>query len=392
MKKTYLIIAGMVAIVILLALWAYLLIYGTPKPVTNFFTDFSFAGNTDGANDPLPPPIPDSQVDVSTEQLRQLTLKPVSGFAEVTKGDNEERFIYYVEAGTGHIYSINLISGAETRISNITIPNTTNAAISNDGNFVAISSGYSNAAQKFTILNISDPANISSTDFEKRISDFTWNVSGQLLYTTYLTNGLVGQSYNPTEMTTRDLFTVPFISATVVWDTTINNKHYVYPKASTKLNGYLYAITNGKIKRLPLEGYGLTALASKDFVVVTTQTGTGAPLSEAVNLTDDTISKLTGISDPNKCAFSEVDTSILYCGYTRSSYGAEFPDDWYKGTRSFSDQIWEVNIKRGTASQLVNPEAKLGRAIDVTNMQFNNGSGVLYFINKNDNTLWMYEI
>lgn len=392
MKKIYLIIAGVAAIVILLGLWVYLLIYGTPKPVTAFFTDFSFTGESTETPQPITQPAPDSQIDIATEKLRQLTVRPVSGFGEVVTEGANERFVYYSEAGTGHVYRINLVTGEETRISNVTIPNTTLAQFSQDGNFVALRSGYTNSNQKFTILNLTDTTNISTSEIDNKIVDFTWNDEGRLLYTTYRNNGLVGQAYNPTQMTTSDIFTVPFPSATIDWDTTANNEHYAYPKASAKLNGYLYSLSGGTIKRMAIEGFGLTALVNKDFAIFTNQTSAGAPQSQAMDLNDGAVRLLPGIADPSKCAFAETNRDTLYCAYTQNSYGPEFPDDWYKGTRSFSDQIWEINIRQRSASQLVNPESKSGRAIDVMSMVFSEESGALYFINKNDNTLWMYEI
>lgn len=391
MKKIYFIISGIVAVLILLAIWVYLLIYGTPQPVTAFFTDFSLTGDSTTINDSLLQPIMDPVVDVATAKLRQITLKPVSGFEEVVKNDNE-RFAYYVEAGTGHIYSINLLSGEEIRLSNITIPNTTEAAISKNGEFAAFRSGLTNSSQKFTIINLSDPTNISTSVLENKIIEFTWNNSGQLLYTTYRGNGLVGQSYDPLQMTIKDIFAVPFPSATVIWNENSNDLHYAYTKTSAKLNGYLYALTNNTMKRLPIEGTGLAALINKNYVVITRQTNNGAPISQAVSLTNDKIIPIVGIVNPNKCVFSETETDIMYCGYSQESYGPDFPDDWYKGTRTFSDVIWRISINQGLASQLINPETTLGRPIDIIHMEIGSGGEVLYFINKNDNTLWMYEI
>ena len=44
MKKTTLIIIGISAVVLLFVVWLYLLIYGTPTKVTEYFTDFSLFG------------------------------------------------------------------------------------------------------------------------------------------------------------------------------------------------------------------------------------------------------------------------------------------------------------------------------------------------------------
>jgi hypothetical protein len=82
----------------------------------------------------------------------------------------------------------------------------------------------------------------------------------------------------------------------------------------------------------------------------------------------------------------------MYCGYELTDYSYNYPDDWYRGTRSFNDRIWQLNLTTGSASQLVSPEKETGRQIDITNMNTGLDGKMLYFTNKNDNTLWLYEI
>ena len=70
----------------------------------------------------------------------------------------------------------------------------------------------------------------------------------------------------------------------------------------------------------------------------------------------------------------------------------EFPDNWYKGLISFSDKLYKIDLEKSLAAQLVSPEQETGRELDVIDMNISQEGKVLYFINKNDNTLWMYEI
>lgn len=388
MRKIYFIIAGIITILILVLVWVYLLIYGTPKPVEKFFTDFSLTGNTistgfaEVAETSTQP-----QVDVQKDRLRQLTVKPVIGFKEVSIGD--ERLLYYSEAGTGHIYTINLATGEEKRVSNSTVVNASQAEFNNNGTFAVIRSGYTltNNVQLLTING--DTINNSSLPI--RMIDYTWNSQNKLYYTDFSDNGLVAHTLDPNTLSSQDIFTVPFPSATVIWSNTTTTPHYVFSKTSSKLMGYLYSISNTRIRRLPIAGVGLTVLANKKYIVSTKQVN-NQPVTNILNLNTGKSVLSSIIAEPKKCTLSDSDTNIMYCGNEQSKYGSDFPDDWYRGEKTFSDRIWSIDLARGSATQIENPENTIGRTFDVTNMSINIAGGVLYFMNKNDNTLWMYEI
>ncbi|PIW96926.1 hypothetical protein COZ82_02315, partial [Candidatus Kaiserbacteria bacterium CG_4_8_14_3_um_filter_38_9] len=68
------------------------------------------------------------------------------------------------------------------------------------------------------------------------------------------------------------------------------------------------------------------------------------------------------------------------------------PDDWYRGTRIFNDRIWEVNLNNQSATQLISPPLAVGRELDITDITIGQDDKMLYFTNKNDRTLWLYEI
>ncbi|MES2966899.1 MAG: hypothetical protein V4668_03865 [Patescibacteria group bacterium] len=394
MKKIYLIIAGVIAILLLVAIWLYLLIYGTPKPVEQFFTDFTFSGT--GENIPfepsLPPLDPGSQVDVTTAKLRQLTIKPIIGLGEHTEGEDLSRISYirYAETGTGHIFSINIITGEEKRISNATIAGASKAVFSPNGKYVAIASG--NTTQNtVTLITLTNNDTATTQLLSQKMVDFNFSATNELRYTEYSSSGLTGRSLNPDTLVGSTIFTIPFQSATVIWNTETNSPNYVYPKTSTKLPGYLYSLSNGSIKRLNVTGNALTVEANKDYYVSTQQVGE-KPSSFITKVIDKKISTLPLIMEPSKCVFSTKDFNILYCGYELTEYSYEFPDNWYKGLISFSDTIWQIDVEKGSATQIVNPETETGRAVDITNMSIGSTNEVLYFINKTDNTLWMYEI
>ena len=96
--------------------------------------------------------------------------------------------------------------------------------------------------------------------------------------------------------------------------------------------------------------------------------------------------------EPNKCVPSNKLSNVVYCGYELTSYDSNFPDNWYRGEQTFTDNIWSINLTTLSATQLVVPEKETGRQLDIIDLYNSPDGKMLYFRNKNDNTLWMYEI
>lgn len=392
MKKTLLIIGGVSTIVILFAIWLYLLIYGTPKPVADVFTNFNLFGTSTVPEDrvsipELPPP---EVVDVITNKLRQLTVRPVIGFQEYLAASSSPRRILYAESGTGHVFQINLETGEETRLSNTTVPNAQNAVFSPSQGYVAIRSGYQNS-NEVVLVELNNSGSGQATTLAARMNDFSFSSNGELLYTELRSDGTAGIALNPKTKGIRSIFNLPFQTATIIWSRDGVTPHYVYPKASAKLYGYFYAIKNGTIVRQPAAGLGLIGSANSEYISYTTVPGK-EPLSFIYNLSTEKPDLSPIITEPNKCAFGTQSNTTLYCGYSLTTYGYNFPDDWYKGTRSFADRIWKIDLADTTARQLVDPLSNVGRELDITGMQVSSDEKMLYFLNKNDTTLWTYEI
>lgn len=391
MKNTYLIIIGGMSVLILLCVWLYLLIYGTPKPVEQFFTDFSFSGSSDNTQPISEQPIvEESQIDISPAKLRQLTTRPVIGYSDSRATSSDPRIIRYVEGGTGHVFSINMETGEETRVSNNTIPNPESAVFSPDNQYVLVRSGFSRNS-KTVLINLSDTSSNATVTLDPIMDDFTFADDGSILYTTLTSNGTSGYKMYPDTKITTKIFDFPFQEATMVWSRNDKSPHYVYPKTSTQLRGYLYSIKNGKLKRETSDGLGLTAEASPDYIVSTVLDGS-EPASYIYDRAQNKFNASPIIFEPHKCILSSTAKYIMYCGYEITEYGYSYPNDWYQGARSFSDNIWSVNLFNLSATQLTNPENEVGRVVDITNMETSSDGKVLYFTNKNDNTLWSYEI
>lgn len=100
-------------------------------------------------------------------------------------------------------------------------------------------------------------------------------------------------------------------------------------------------------------------------------------------------SKSLGIKTlAEKCTWSE-DSTLLYCGVPKNINSSfTYPDSWYMGEVSFSDNMWKINTQNQKETILLNPSNFTDEKLDVTNIQTDNENNYLLFVNKKDSTLW----
>lgn len=395
MKQKTLIILGILAVLLLLAAWVYLLFFGTPKDPKQVFTDLGFAGEED-AGIVIEPEIvvEEPVVNMKRSRLRQLTTKPVVGFTEVQATSSAPASIYYAEAGTGHVFQINLDSGSEIRLSNTTVQGANFASFSPSGKWVAIGTENDRRLDSIKLGSLnSDTDSLDLVDIKGQIDNFKIINDEELVYTKKTSAGLVNHFYNLVTKKDVSLFTVPFFEAKMLWGTSSKSLHHTYPKPSYLLEGYLYRINSkGDMSRLPAEGFGLTGFSSGNFVVYNSLNGESIK-SYLKNLSTGELKSLPILLLPEKCSSNNLIPEMVWCGHDFDAVlPIEFPDTWYRGAFSFKDELWEINLETLEINSLVDTFTESKREVDVINLTVSPQKNALYFINKNDNTLWMYEL
>jgi len=397
MKQKFYIILALAFILLLLAIFIYLFVFGTPKTeeVNPVFNDLGMAGQADNSFVLSPEPNLNGETagNIERPRLRQLTTKPVVGFVEVQATATDPVSILYAEGGTGHIYQIDFLSGVETRISNTTIAEASFASFSPSGNHVAFRSGDRRESDNVRVWQLDRSQGLSGQSIiANQIDEFKIINDRELIFTSRSNEGLVNNVYNLESQVTTKLFTVPFYEAKMLWGSTSRATHYTHPKPSALLEGYLYSFHNGKMSRLPLQGYGFSATANEDMVLYNKVTGQNT-VSHLYNLASGESRPLDAVVVPEKCYLPHQGLEFV-CGFEATDIPREFPDEWYKGNISFKDSIWLLNAKTMTGESLINTLTESGREVDMIDLQYypEHTSNSLYFINKNDNTLWLYEL
>jgi len=395
MKRSIFITIASVIAIVLIAVWVYILFFGgQPSSEDQDFADLNFPETPDANFNPglVEPEI---VVDVAnTEIIRQLTTKPVVGFGDGINSSGEKE-AWYVEAGTGHIFVINLETGIERRVSGTTFANIKKAVLTPDTQHVMIETGKGNSKEFILGEWSSSTEEFIFNTIAESIVNFTASANDTFLFTVRNDGELVASQYYPISKSSEILFTIPFEEAVVSWGETALSTHYIYPKASARLEGYLYESRDGSFKRLPAAGRGLSAIGNEDQVMYSNQIESEYVTSmlrenserelESINL-----SLLTN-TIPDKCVNYTQNNSFI-CGTDDSDKDHNTPDEWYRGEISYSDDIWEINLTEQSATRLLKINQETGRNIDIINPLLGNSGDSLYFQNKNDQTLWMFTL
>jgi hypothetical protein len=389
MKRPLFIIFGIIIIVVLLIVWIYVLFFSDRDSDGNRFADFNFGDTTiDIDQSPVVNIEPVVAVTGPT-RLRQLTTKPTAGYQEVQFNASATPAVWYAEAGTGHIFSIDLETGEEKRVSGTTIPLTQTAAITPNSQYVMFQSGLG-VGREFIVGTFSTSSeNITTGVLAETIIDFTTTTDNTFLYAAQTTNSVIAKEYDPATDTTTTLFTIPFREAVLVWGRTANDVHYAYPKASSKLEGFVYRIENSNLERLPVDGFGLTAVGSASTVIYNRQ-GSNRYVTHAYNtVSRENISYAFNLF-PEKCTSLNLSDTLVCGGDFFPTYDYSSPDSWYQGIVTYVDDLMEVDIANYNRYFLSNITEESGRNLDIINIKINPTDERVYFSNKNDRTLWVF--
>lgn len=163
-------------------------------------------------------------------------------------------------------------------------------------------------------------------------------------------------------------------------------------KPSANVPGYMYVVNPDKKDFNKVLGgiNGLTTLASPDGKLVLYSDNT---LSLNIYHTDTKNSETLGVKTlPEKCVWSS-GSDTLYCAVPKTPILGLYPDQWYQGEISFSDEIWKINVTTGTTTMSIDLNGfSGGEDIDGTKLSLDDGENYLFFVNKKDSFLWKLDL
>ena len=162
-----------------------------------------------------------------------------------------------------------------------------------------------------------------------------------------------------------------------------NNKTItVTTKPASNVPGYAYVINSDKrdFNKILGEINGLTTLASPDgkkwFLCSDNN------LSLSIFNTETENSNLLGVKTlPEKCVWGTT-SDIVYCAVPKFIDRGQYPDSWYQGEVSFSDQIWKIDVVSGNTIMLLDSASLGGEEVDGIKLNLDENQNFLLFVNK----------
>ena len=378
MKKPWLLIIAGVLLTTLIGMWLYLF-FGGDEAREDLYNAFGLQG------DELPFGIEDifgeDNATSSVPYLRQISFRQVIGYIPFAASSTTSPYVYIAEAGTGHIYKVDTVSGDEERLSNITIPTASKAVFSPNGQYVAV---VPNDSRATTVLSLPNgTSTVTSTDIEARVADISFTNENILVYSEKSNQSTVGFSYNPATGETATIFTIPFREAVVAFGETVEGPHYTYPKMAEELEGYVYAVTGSSLKRLPITGFGLSVQNSPTWMVFT-RIENNQPTTYLFEKETENNSTLDISVFPEKCASAEGE---FICAINESSANSQ--TSWYRGEYVSSDSLWYILPDINYVGRIEDISQTAGQPLDVTEPELTTYG--FYFITKQNDSLWVYD-
>jgi len=408
-------------------------------PNNNFFSQFNPFGNIKPVPPVTTPPVNVSgyipPTPVAGVKLNKVSSMPIAGFTVFTK----QRLVAiptttpsttklptefalalrYVARATGNIYETFVDQIAEQQFSTTVIPKVYDAYFGNSGNSVIMrylkadgktietfwgnlpkeslgattpSTGSTSSPQVSSGSTATPTTNeIKGTLLPDDIKDISISPdAGSVFYLFDNGNDMIGTTLNFLNNKKLQIFDSPFTEWLSKWP---NSKIITLTtKPSFSVPGYMYEMdSSGKNLNQVLGNInGLTTLASPNGKLILYGDGN---LNLNIYHTDTNTSNTVGVKTlPEKCVWGSV-SNIIYCSVPKSIPRGQYPDTWYQGEVSFSDQIWKIDVATGNTTLIVDPlTISGGEDIDGIKLALDPSENYLFFVNKKDSYLWEYNL
>ena len=304
-------------------------------------------------------------------------------------------YIRYVDRGDGYVYEI-ANGGVATQITNIYIPNIYEALFSDQGKKVFLR--FLRDDQK-TIATFGIPIPDPNLDGSRtQLPGFfladnikSLAVSPDQGYLAQLAPNAIGGTALTISDTgnkgRKEIMSNPFHDWLISWNS--QNTVSVQTRAAGAVEGFFYNIlqTDTRLKKVLGGINGLTAsLSPKGTYILYSESTQGGFITKLYKTVDGSTVTLAIQALPEKCAWTSQEA--LICATMQNPPTGNYPDTWYAGITHFSDKIIRISPESNILTVLYDD----GIDFDATNLQYDEMHNQLYFVNKNDSTLWRLNI
>lgn len=307
----------------------------------------------------------------------------------------------YVAKANGNIYQSFVDKIEERKFSGTIIPKVYDAYFGNKGESVVmrylkgggetIETFVGSLPKEYLGGDLAEENEIKGSFLPNNIKDLSVSPDGsKIFYLFEIGNNIVGTTLNFLDNKKVQVFDSPFTEWLSQWG---NEKTILLStKPSGNAPGYTYSLDLIKKNLLKVLGEinGLTTLLSPDgkFIIYTDNS-----LLLSVFYADSRNSNSLGIGTlPEKCLWNKTSEAV-YCAVPKFINAGLYPDIWYQGEVSFSDQFWKIDIQTGNATLLLDPlTVPGGEEIDGIKLALDKDEDYLFFVNKKDSFLWKLDL
>ena len=413
MKKLLLII---ISVLIIAGLALYWFFFRVP-PTTPATTEDGSSGvsfnpfNRGGGVKPTPAPqTGDSDSGITARpientgklpRLRQISVTPVGGYMASTTASTT--LVRYIDRGVGHVFEATDLNANIEKITNTTIPRVYESYWNKKASAAVIRymRDDTGVVANFYAEIRDFPKNASSTGMNPRaeikgkylsssIQEIAVSPKGDRIFTWNVENNTgVGYISNFDESKKTKIIEAPLTQVAIEWPE--ENTVTLTPKASGNSSGSLYTINLKQplLKKALSSASGLTAKLSPDTKkILFSNSNLGGLHTSLFNTKTLKNEDVVFTTFMEKCVWSKLHTNEVYCAVPTSIPRGNYPDDWYKGNVSFTDQIWLLDTDTGDVHLIANPLTLGNVLMDSMNLVLDPQENYLYFTNKRDLTLW----
>lgn len=322
-----------------------------------------------------------------TPRLVQLTREAVVGPATVR---GEEKVKYFKRA-TGHLYQIDQEGRTpEERLSNLTIAGANDAMWSPNKNHAVVNFLTDSTLKHFAISyqatssrgegvasqGVFLPAEVADVVFSYKDERMAY-----LLPTGTVSTLFVASSDGSGQ---KGIFTTPLSQLNIMW---AGDDISIAEKSSGLAPSFLQRVAlNGSSRVIArdIEGLDIQWNAQGTFAIISRTSLRGRNLAtQIINTKGEIIAQMPFATMGSKCAWSRLEEETVYCAAPRALPPATYPDAWWQGVVSFSDDLWRAHVTSGEADHIFSE-----RDFDMVNLFLSEAEDRLFFLNKKDSTLW----
>ncbi len=335
--------------------------------------------------------------------LRHLSTAPIGGFmASTTASSTVAR---YIDRGIGHVYEASSIGNDIKKISNTTIPKIYESYWNKNGSAAVLRYVKEDTGAIVNFYAEIRPIKIGTTTSEvfgneikgkflsPDIREIAVSPKADRIFTLNKEGGNeIGYISGFDESKKTKVLDTPMLQVNTEWPE--ENTIALTTKASGSSSGYLYFldIKKAAMKKILGKIVGLSTKTSTDAKKVLFSSGSNRINLSIFNTADNSTQAVVFRTLADKCVWSKMQTSDLYCAVPTEIPAGIYPDDWLRGNVSFVDQIWYLDSITGEVRLLANLLNLSDDLIDAVNLTLDPKENFLYFVNKRDLTLWSLDL